>query len=104
MNNIGLAYNNISQPQEALKYFNQALPMWREVGDRRGEATTLNNIGAAYDSLSQSQEALKYYNQALPMWRELGDRAREAATLRNIDAVNNRSQPPSRTNIPPIPK
>jgi tetratricopeptide (TPR) repeat protein len=46
LNNIGLAYNSISQPQEALKYFNQALPIWRSVGDRAGEATTLSNIDA----------------------------------------------------------
>jgi tetratricopeptide (TPR) repeat protein len=67
LNNIGLAYNSISQPQEALKYYNQALPILRQVGDRRGEATTLNNIGSAYNSISQPQEALKYYNQALAM-------------------------------------
>jgi len=46
LNNIGLAYNSISQPQEALKYFNQALPIMREVGDRAGEAATLSNIDA----------------------------------------------------------
>jgi hypothetical protein len=64
----------------------------------------LNNIGLAYNSISQPQEALKYFNQALPIWRSVGDRAGEAATLSNIDAVNNRSQPPSRTNIPQTPK
>jgi tetratricopeptide (TPR) repeat protein len=50
-----------------LKYYNQALPIWREVGDRAGVATTLNNIGEVYRSISQPQEALKYYNQALPI-------------------------------------
>ncbi|WP_333250528.1 MULTISPECIES: tetratricopeptide repeat protein [unclassified Microcoleus] len=34
MSNIGAVYNHISQPQEALKYYNQALPIMREVGDR----------------------------------------------------------------------
>jgi tetratricopeptide (TPR) repeat protein len=63
-------YDSISQPQEALKYYNQALPILREVGDRAGEATTLNNIGAVYNSISQPQEALKYYNQALPIMRK----------------------------------
>ncbi|MEG5173821.1 tetratricopeptide repeat protein [Microcoleus sp. B3-D7] len=104
LNNIGFNYDRISQPQEALKYFNQALPIIREVGDRPGEAATLTNIGAVYYRISQPQEALKYYNQALPVMRQVGDRAREAATLRYIDEVNNRSQPPSRTNIPPIPQ
>ncbi len=94
LNNIGVVYNSIAQPQEALKYYNQALPIRREVGDRAREATTLNNIGAVYDSISQPQEALKYYNQALPIMREVGDRAGVATTLNNIGAVyNSISQP-----------
>ena len=44
--NIGAAYNDISQQQEALKYFNQALPILQQVGDRAGEAATLSNIDA----------------------------------------------------------
>jgi tetratricopeptide (TPR) repeat protein len=70
LSNIGVVYNSISQPQEALKYYNQALPIRRSVGDRSGEATTLSNIGAVYTSISQPQEALKYYNQALPITRK----------------------------------
>ena len=35
----------------ALDYYEQALPIRREVGDRAGEATTLNNIGRVYDGL-----------------------------------------------------
>jgi CHAT domain-containing protein/predicted negative regulator of RcsB-dependent stress response len=87
LSNIGAVYDNISQPQEALKYYNQALPILREVGSRSGEAGTLNNIGGVYYSISQPQEALKYYNQALPIKREVGDRAGEAATLNNIGLV-----------------
>ena len=37
LNAIALNYNSISQPQEALKYFNQALPILRSVGERRGK-------------------------------------------------------------------
>jgi hypothetical protein len=33
--------------EEAFKYFNQALPIWREVGEQSGEALTLNNMGRA---------------------------------------------------------
>jgi CHAT domain-containing protein/Tfp pilus assembly protein PilF len=87
LTNIGLAYNSISQPQEALKYFNQALPILRSVGDRSGEATTLSNIGLVYHSIGQQQEALKYYNQALPISRQVGDRSGEATTLNKIGAV-----------------
>ena len=37
LNYIGFNYNSISQPQEALKYYSQALSILREVGDRAGK-------------------------------------------------------------------
>ncbi|WP_414515050.1 CHAT domain-containing protein, partial [Nostoc sp. PCC 9305] len=73
--------------QEALKYYNQALPILRAVGDKEGEAVTLNNLGGVYPSLGEKQEALKYYNQALPILRAVGDRRVEATTLNNIGLV-----------------
>ncbi|MEZ2313299.1 MAG: CHAT domain-containing protein, partial [Microcoleus sp.] len=85
----------ISQPQEALKYYNQVLPIRREVGDRSGEATTLNNIGFAYKSISQPQEALKYYNQALPIIQKLRYRSEEATILSNIGAVYRDTKQPT---------
>ena len=33
---------------EALNYLNQALAIWREVGEQGGEALTLNNMGSTY--------------------------------------------------------
>ena len=53
--------------QKALEKYNEALPISRAVGDRRGEATTLNNIGAVYQSLGETQKALEKYNEALPI-------------------------------------
>ncbi|MEI2423290.1 tetratricopeptide repeat protein, partial [Arthrospira platensis SPKY2] len=48
LNNIGAVYRAIGQPQQALTYLQQALPIWREVSDRSEEANTLNNIGAGF--------------------------------------------------------
>ncbi|MGV0026227.1 tetratricopeptide repeat protein [Phormidesmis priestleyi] len=36
-----------------MAYYQQALPIFQQVKDRDGEATTLNNLGTAYLSLSQ---------------------------------------------------
>ncbi|MBD2101718.1 CHAT domain-containing tetratricopeptide repeat protein, partial [Leptolyngbya sp. FACHB-261] len=87
LNNIGLVYDSLGDKQQALSYYNQALPLRRAVGDRSGEATTLNNIGLVYDSLGDKQQALSYYNQALPLRRAVGDRSGEATTLNNIAYV-----------------
>ncbi|MFQ5342622.1 MAG: CHAT domain-containing protein, partial [Anaerolineae bacterium] len=48
LNNIGLVYDALGEKQQALGYYEQALPLMRQVGDRAGEATTLNNIGGVY--------------------------------------------------------
>ncbi|MGB1249323.1 MAG: tetratricopeptide repeat protein, partial [Candidatus Promineifilaceae bacterium] len=87
LNNIGLVYDILGDKQEALDFFNQALPITRDVGDRSGEAYTLNNIGAVYDALGDKQEALDFYNQALPIFRDVGHRSGEATTLDNIGGV-----------------
>ncbi len=68
----------------ALDYFNQSLPLSRQVGDKRQEATTLNNIGHVYDDLGDKQQALDYLNQSLPLKRQVGDKAGEAVTLYNF--------------------
>ena len=73
--------------QKALEKLNEALPLRRIVGDRRGEAQTLNNIGLVYQSLGETQKALENYNEALPIRRAVGDRSGEAITLNNIGGV-----------------
>jgi len=94
LDNIGGAYQNLSRYEEALRYYEQALPLRREVKDKSGEAATLNNIGFAYDDLSRSEEALRYYGQALPIWREVKDRSGEAATLNNLMFVSKKQKQP----------
>ena len=42
--NIGEVYGGLGEPQRALEYYGQALPIRREVGDRAGEAVTRNNV------------------------------------------------------------
>ena len=81
-------YDGLGEPQRALEYYGQALPITREVGDRAGEAITLNNIGAVYRGLGEPQRALEYYGQALPIMREVGDRAGEAVTRYNMAMIH----------------
>jgi tetratricopeptide (TPR) repeat protein len=83
-------YDRLGEPQRALQYYTEALPIGREVGDRQGEAAALNNLGAVYDRLGEPQRALQYYTEALPIGREVGDRQGEAATLNNLGLVYHR--------------
>ncbi|HZF40170.1 MAG TPA: CHAT domain-containing tetratricopeptide repeat protein, partial [Blastocatellia bacterium] len=72
------------ETQKALEKYNETLPIFHAVGDRRGEAGTLNNIGVAYRLLGETQKALEKYNEALPIRRAIGDRWGEAIALHNI--------------------
>src|SRR5262249_48423545 len=83
----GRAKRVLGDPDGALDDYQQALPIYRQVGDRAGEAATLNNIGGVYDQRGDSENALHHYQQALPIRRQVGDRAGEATTLNNIAMV-----------------
>ena len=45
--NIGYVYSALGDKQQALDFYNQALPLDRQVGDLSGQATTLSTTSAA---------------------------------------------------------
>jgi tetratricopeptide (TPR) repeat protein len=85
--NLGSAYNNLGNTQQALEALQQALAICREVGDRNMEAATLSNLGDIHTDLGNTQQALEALQQALAICREIGDRAEEATILNNIGKV-----------------
>jgi tetratricopeptide (TPR) repeat protein len=87
LSNLGWVYSALGDKQQALDYYQQALPIMRQVGNRSGEGATLNNIGLVYSDLGDKQQALDYYQQALPISRQVGDRSGEVATLTGIGLV-----------------
>jgi tetratricopeptide (TPR) repeat protein len=73
----GLEQYQTSQFQAALQSWQQALEIYREIGDRAGEGTILSNIGNVYADQGQYPQALESYQQALSIAQEVGDRAGE---------------------------
>jgi Flp pilus assembly protein TadD len=47
LNNLGSVYDDLGEKAKALEYYEQALPLRRQVGDKGGEAATLNNLGGS---------------------------------------------------------
>jgi CHAT domain-containing protein len=71
----------------AIRQYEEAVSLWRELGDRYGEALCIFRIGVAYYDLGEQQKALDHLQQALPLRRAAGDRSGEALTLTYIAAA-----------------
>ena len=78
---------NRGEYREALNNFEQALVIFREIGERKSEGVILNNIGEVYRSLGEYPKALDYYQQSLAIDKQVGDKAGEGITLNNIGLV-----------------
>src|ERR1700722_101918 len=87
LDRIGALYYAHGNIPEALKHFQEVLPIVRKLGEKTAEATALSDIGAANFALGRSEEALDAFKQALPIWRKVGNRDHEAATLGDIGEV-----------------
>jgi CHAT domain-containing protein/Tfp pilus assembly protein PilF len=74
-------------PQAALPKFERVLALYREAGDRRGEAITRGYIGNCYKRFGDFPKALDYLNLALAMKQALGDRLEEGKTLSHLGLV-----------------
>ena len=73
--------------ERALEFYEQALVIHTEIGNRRNEGTWLGNLGSAYDALGQVERALEFYEQALVIAKEIGDRRGEGVWLNNLGVV-----------------
>ncbi len=80
----GIQEFEISRFQEALRFWEESLRIYREIGDRLGEANSLGNLGIAYANLGQYQKAIDFYKQTLEIAIEIGDRPGEAYSLVNL--------------------
>jgi tetratricopeptide (TPR) repeat protein len=83
LTSLGSAYQSLGQYQIAIDYYQQSLTIYREIGNRKGEASSLNNLGNTYDFLGQYQIAIDYHQQSLAIFIEIGDRKGEANSLHN---------------------
>ena len=84
LNNTGQVHGDSGEKQKALEFYNQALPLIKNIGDKSAEAGLFNNIGTIYSDMGKKTEALKFYSQALPLLKSIGNRRGEAYTLHNI--------------------
>ncbi len=66
----------------------EALAIWRQIGDRRGELRTLTIIGNRYRRIGEPLTAMKHYQEAVRIAHELGDSYQEANLLLNFGHIH----------------
>jgi tetratricopeptide (TPR) repeat protein len=86
-NNLGEAYRMLGNRERAREYHEQALCIYQEASDRRGEAWALNYLGRVYYELGDKERARGYYEQALYIFKEAGDRKGEGRALNNLGSA-----------------
>jgi serine/threonine protein kinase/tetratricopeptide (TPR) repeat protein len=83
---MAVAYGMLSKPEDELHNEEQALAIWRRIGQKRGLALSLKQMAAAQDLIGKPKDALANFQEALQVQREIGDKGGLGDTL--IDLGN----------------
>jgi tetratricopeptide (TPR) repeat protein len=80
----GDAINKHASRKEAIKYYEEALDLEMETGDKLSQAGTIYEIGRHYSNTGNKEKAAEYHERALGMFAELGDKAGQARVLHSL--------------------
>lgn len=72
---------------EAKTLYNDLLPIFREIGDKRSEGVALNNISQIFGVRGDHKTALGYLQQSLAITQEIGDKSGETTILNNLGTI-----------------
>ena len=75
------------QPKQAQALYEQALEMFRRIGDQRGISVVLSNLGNLLRQLRHFEQAQQVLGEALPIQRQLGKQRDFAYTLLNLGSL-----------------
>ena len=73
---------------EAVGRYEEALRLYRTIGDRQGEAHCLRRLGDVHYMRDEYEEAVGRYEEALRLYRTIGDRVGEAHCLSALGEVH----------------
>jgi tetratricopeptide (TPR) repeat protein len=85
--NLGTVHYNLGEYLKALSYYQQAVVIDRDRGDKQGESTVLGYLGQVAHLLGKHQMAVDFHQQALKIQQQLGDKVGQAHTLNNLGMV-----------------
>ncbi|MFN8376914.1 MAG: tetratricopeptide repeat protein [Anaerolineae bacterium] len=92
LNRLGVANEYQGQIERGIEYYEQALALYREIGDKR-EGLLLGNLSDTYITLGQISQALDYAQKALEIHRAIDYRRNQIYDLLHLaDAYANLGQ------------
>jgi tetratricopeptide (TPR) repeat protein len=87
---LGVVVVSKSDPTAAIRYYEDSLALYHEIGDKKGITVCLNNMGNVAAGQNDYAAAARYYQEALAMARETGDRQTIGALLGNLGVIARR--------------
>jgi tetratricopeptide (TPR) repeat protein len=73
LNNLGVVFVALGEPEQALAYYKSALKLDQEHGDREAMALVLGNIGECYTDLGDLERGERYLDKAIELAEQQGD-------------------------------
>lgn len=84
---LGVAANDLGQFDQAKAFYDQALPLYHTLQDKRGESAVLNNLSVVAYAQNQLVAALDYWDEARQIYGVIGDKQGSARVLSNLSSV-----------------
>src|SRR5215510_6080544 len=73
--------------RKAIIKYEEALSLWRSVGDQSGEAETLTGAAQVLNYLGERQRAIEYFQRAIALWKAVGDGKGQSKAISGIAEV-----------------
>jgi tetratricopeptide (TPR) repeat protein len=70
---VGVACQELGETRRAIAYYEQALAIFREIGDCGGEGCALFNMSVALDKVGERTQAIARAETALKIFEEIED-------------------------------
>lgn len=96
LNNLGYLLRVRGRYSQAIKYYTDALPKWRELKNETEHANTLNNLAWALAEIGEFDQALRYAQDGLELRQNLGPRYPFALSLNTLGLIQVRNDQPNR--------
>ena len=84
LTSLGHCHANLGDYRQAIDLYTQALAIFRNTRNRKGEGNALGNLGNCHYSLGDYQQAIDLYTQALAIFRNTRNRKGEGNALGNL--------------------